>query len=327
MPIALEPLVELLKDREPAVRLQAVIALGRIGDAPAIPALLPLLADPDAFLAYSARQALRRIDDWPAAAQGLDSPDPKVRAGVLLAMEQVYDVAAVRHAGGVRRRRRSGRSTSGSRRSSTWPRSIARRPPGTASGGALSRPRAKPPARTIAWDGTPRVMATIRELVDGRSAPRSASRPSRPWCRRATANRARFSARRFRGEKDPEVKRAIALALGKLADREVARPPDRRASATPDAAEPVRDAALEAVEMIGSKKAVRPWSICWGRRRSSADRQPRVIAALGRFKDAAAIKPLLRGAQEPGGRRCERPRSTRWSRSSRTRSEPASAER
>ena len=61
------------------------------------------MAEPDVFLAYSARQALRRIGDWPAVARGLDSTDPKVRAGVLLAMEQVYDVAAVSRAGSVRR--------------------------------------------------------------------------------------------------------------------------------------------------------------------------------------------------------------------------------
>src|SRR5262249_24170413 len=88
-PIAEDTLIRLLKDREPAVRLQAATALGRIGDHNAVPALLPMLADPDAFLAFSVRRALRRIDDWPAAAVGLDSPDPKVREGVLLAMEQV----------------------------------------------------------------------------------------------------------------------------------------------------------------------------------------------------------------------------------------------
>ena len=91
VPIAVEPLVKRLKDGDLAVRLQAVIALGRIGHAEAIPDLLPLLSETDAFLAFSARQALRRIGDWSAAAQGLDSPDPKVRAGTLLAMEQVYD--------------------------------------------------------------------------------------------------------------------------------------------------------------------------------------------------------------------------------------------
>ena len=59
-------------------------------------ALLPELADKDAFIAFSARQALRRIGNWPATAKGLDSPDPKVREGVLLTMEQVYSTDVLR---------------------------------------------------------------------------------------------------------------------------------------------------------------------------------------------------------------------------------------
>ncbi len=96
---------------------------------------------------------------------------------------------------------------------------------------------------------------------------------------------------RFPQEKDPKVKRAIILAMGKLADREAL----DLLTATlrdPRAAEPIRDAALEAVEMIGSKKAVDALTELLARRQLSLERQPRVIAALGRFKDAAAIKPL-----------------------------------
>ena len=91
VPIAVEPLLKRLNDCDLAVRLQAVIALGRIGSSEAIPDILPLLSESDAFVSFSARQALRRIDDWSVAARGLDSPDPKVRTGTLLAMDQVYD--------------------------------------------------------------------------------------------------------------------------------------------------------------------------------------------------------------------------------------------
>ncbi len=59
-----------MKDPEPTVRLQALIALGRIGHSPSVPAIIPALAEPDTFLSFSARVALRRIGDWPAAAQG-----------------------------------------------------------------------------------------------------------------------------------------------------------------------------------------------------------------------------------------------------------------
>src|SRR5262249_27541050 len=96
VPLAVEALTKCLVDPEPAVRLQAIIALGRIGDDAVIPAIVGALAEGNAFLAFSAGQALRRIDEWTAAAAGLDSPDAKVRAGVLLAMEGAYDVAAVR---------------------------------------------------------------------------------------------------------------------------------------------------------------------------------------------------------------------------------------
>ena len=63
--------------------------------------------------------------------------------------------------------------------------------------------------------------------------------------------------------------------------------------------EPVRDAALEAVEMIGSKKAVDGLIDLMGQKTLSAARRPRVIKALGRFKDAAAIKPLWKRSRAP----------------------------
>ncbi|MCA1684511.1 MAG: HEAT repeat domain-containing protein, partial [Planctomycetia bacterium] len=93
-PWGVTPLVPLLKDPSPPVRLQAVIALGRLRDRAAVPALLPVLAEKDVYLAFSARQALRKIGDWKAVAGGLKSDDPKVRAGVLAAMEMAYDVDA-----------------------------------------------------------------------------------------------------------------------------------------------------------------------------------------------------------------------------------------
>ena len=78
--------------------------------------------------------------------------------------------------------------------------------------------------------------------------------------------------------------------------------------------EPVRDAALEAVEMIGSKKAVFALIDLLGQKTLSVERRPRVIKVLGRFKDVAAIKPLSESLKDRR-RRCGRPRSTLWPRS------------
>ena len=117
-----------------------------------------------------------------------------------------------------------------------------------------------------------------------------------------------------------EVKRAIALGLGKLGDAEAL---DLLTAALrdPRSDQPLRDAALEAVEMIGSKKAAIALAVLLGQKSLSADRKPRVIAALGRLKDPSAVKPLLEVAQDAVGRRSRRPRSMPWSRSSRTKSD------
>jgi hypothetical protein len=66
---ALEPLIELLGDRDATAREEAVEALGEIGDARAIPALIPLLHD-------RSRSLPRGEDVWPqlrrATAEALD---------------------------------------------------------------------------------------------------------------------------------------------------------------------------------------------------------------------------------------------------------------
>ena len=41
------------------------------------------------------RSAKERISDWKAVSSGLQSPNPRVRDGLLLALEEVYDKEAV----------------------------------------------------------------------------------------------------------------------------------------------------------------------------------------------------------------------------------------
>jgi putative membrane-bound dehydrogenase-like protein len=294
-PLAREPLVNLLKDREPSVRLQAIIALGRIGVSDSIPSLIPRVADSDVFLAFSARQALRRIGDWPRAAKWLDSPDPKIRAGVLLAFEGVYDDAAVMALNGW-----SGHTMDERVQTIQFLAEVARKaPPWDGKWWGTQPATGKPPARTIDWSQTRRVLASFRSLVKVqvyavplRLAAVEAivdinDRESLPILRS-----------QFTVEKDVAVRRALALALGKLADKEAL---DVLIAAIrdPRSPEPVRGASLEAVETIGTGKAVTALSDLLSRKALSPDRQPRVIAALGRFKDLAAVKPLLDSLTNP----------------------------
>jgi putative membrane-bound dehydrogenase-like protein len=290
VPIAVDPLIRLLRDRDVTVRLQATIALGKIGDRAAVAALLPMLGERDAFVAFSARQALRRIDDWPAVEAGLDSPDPRVRQGVLLAMEQVYDTAAVERLAGF----------AASPRRLADERMMAIRflaevhhqaPPWDGQWWGTQPAQGKPPARTIAWKGSPLAIRSIRQRLTDSSAPiriaavealvETADRESLPQLRT-----------QFSADRDPGVRRAIALALGKLADLQAL---DGLIAAFRDAKSPaqVRDAALEAVEMIGTHKTVEALAGLLSRKALNVETQLRAIAALGRLQDPGAVKPLL----------------------------------
>jgi putative heme-binding domain-containing protein len=57
-------LLRLLVDRDAAVRREAAIALGKLGDLSAAPALYAALGDADQFAAWSVRQAIRRLAAW-----------------------------------------------------------------------------------------------------------------------------------------------------------------------------------------------------------------------------------------------------------------------
>ena len=65
---ALKGLIGLVADRDPAVRREAAIALGRMEDSAAARSLYAALGDSDPFVAWSVRQAIRRIGAWEKSA-------------------------------------------------------------------------------------------------------------------------------------------------------------------------------------------------------------------------------------------------------------------
>ncbi len=296
VPIAVEPLVALLKDPEPAVRLQAVIALGRLGQADAIPALLPVLAEGDTYLAFSARQAIRRINDWKAAAAGLASTDAKVRAGVLAALELVYEPEAVAllrsevcdHAHPADERAKALFYLSQAHRKTT---------PWDGKWWGTRPARGKPPAKEVDWEGTPIVLKTVRDSLTDPAVP---VRLAAVAAVQETNDREALPALRawFAADPDLDVRRAVARTLGALDDEE-ALPvliATFRDAKTP---EPLRAAALESVEDIGSDLAVKALVGVLEGGTLAVERQPGVIAALGRFKAKPAVALLVRSLKSP----------------------------
>ncbi len=108
---------------------------------------------------------------------------------------------------------------------------------------------------------------------------------------------------RFAAEDDADVRRAIAAALGTMDDKE-ALPVLIAAVRDREDPEPVREAALAAVEEIGTDVAIAALVELLDAGDLAADRQAGVIAALGRFKAKAAVAPWSRRsrAREPAVR-------------------------
>jgi putative membrane-bound dehydrogenase-like protein len=289
-------LVRLLNDAEPAVQLQAIIALGRIARPEAIPALLPMLGSDDRYLAFAARQALRRIGDWDVIARGLDSSDAKVRLGTLSTLEMVYDREAAEAL--ARFATEPARPVAERGKALEYLAQAHRKAPPWDGKWWGTRPtRGQPPRKTVDWEGTELVLRTIRDTLDDHLP---SIRTAAVAALIETADRQSLSAlrQRFAEEPDPEVKRTLAEAFGKLDDR-LALPALIAAVRAPETPEPVREAALLSVETIGTDVATGALIELLDQRAVNASRQPRLIAALGNFKARPAVPTLLRSLSSP----------------------------
>jgi putative membrane-bound dehydrogenase-like protein len=293
---AVGPLKALLSDPEPSVRLQAVIALGRVGRPEAVPALVPVVADGDEYLAYSARKALRRIGDWGAVADGLASAGPMVVAKLLLAMEMVYDPGAASAL--ARFAADPSRGPSERALAISYLSQGHRKPiPWDGKWWGTQPAQRKPPAKSVDWEGTPLVLAAVRgRLTD----PVVAVRKAAVVAVKETADPAALPVLRgrFNVEDDVPVRREIARVLGALRDPE-ALPLLVAALRDPSAPEPVRDEALAGVEAIGSGDALKALLRVMEENVLGAEKQPRLVAALGRFRTAEAAVALLKALKSP----------------------------
>lgn len=83
-------LQELVRQDEPAVRRQAATALGRIGEAQAVPALLAAAeGTTDRFVEHALIYALLKLNQPQQVAQRLIHPSPEVRKVALVALDQM----------------------------------------------------------------------------------------------------------------------------------------------------------------------------------------------------------------------------------------------
>lgn len=295
-PSAVKLAIGSLDDAAPVVRLQALITLGRLGHGDAVRPLLPLLAETDPFLAFGARQALRRIGDWKGAVDGLNSENPKVRAGLLAAMEQVYEADAAQ---ALAEFAADGRKDVAERaRAVMYLAQVERKARPWDGKWWGTRPAAgKAPAQVLDWEQTPLVRRTLRSLMDD---PAVAVRLAAVNAVRDIGDREALPTLRLLVDRDRDVsiRVAAAQALGTLGDQE-SLPSLIAALRAAETPEPVRDAALEAVETIGSDAAVKALVELLEVGATGPSRRARVLAALGRFKAKAAVGTMVGALGDP----------------------------
>ncbi len=209
---AVPALLPLLRDPDAAMRFHAATALGRIGDPAAVSALLDALDEPDPFARYAVWTALRRIGAWEAVARGLDSPNARIREGTLFAMREAYDERVVRELASRTSRPEVLDVLAGLyRKAPEWKGEWWAYHP-------VNLPR---PAKTVEWAGTRAVLAALAEALENQD----------PKVRRAAVMSLRESGARemsprlrevFPHEKDLDVRRSLLVAFGAFKDKEAA---------------------------------------------------------------------------------------------------------
>ena len=80
----------LLKDEDAAVRREAAIALGRVGGAQSVTVLMAALGDPDPFVDWSVRHALKTLNAWDEGALTAAILDPKRRDSALKLADETW---------------------------------------------------------------------------------------------------------------------------------------------------------------------------------------------------------------------------------------------
>jgi putative membrane-bound dehydrogenase-like protein len=92
-----KPLLAGLKSTDPRTRKEAVVALGRLGDAKQAPALIPLMGDADPVISRTAVRSLVRLsaDDACLAAVDSKKTSPEVRTGALRVLQSLHTAKVV----------------------------------------------------------------------------------------------------------------------------------------------------------------------------------------------------------------------------------------
>jgi len=257
----------------PIVRVAAAIALGRIPATQNVTALLRLLKDADPVVRFAAFTAMNRIgrqmpEAWPHILRGLFSESGLAREGARFALRETYDLELVKLLAMLNSSSEPAAQASTIRGLSQDSPSFAqvrtvvlellaaiahKAPEWKGEWWAYHPALQPPPERTITWEGTELILATLRsELGNADVTVRRVALKGLLAAKDASAApqlRARFSA-----EADPENRRLMLQTLAVLKDDQT-RPLVVALLKDATAPESLRLAAIEAAGQLGGDEA------------------------------------------------------------------------
>ncbi|MDB5355374.1 MAG: hypothetical protein JWN24_1827 [Phycisphaerales bacterium] len=179
-PEATDACVALLSHESAAMRFRATTALGRIGNAAAVPALSGKLDEKDFFTHFAIFAALNRIGRhdakaWPAIVKGFASSKPQVRDGTGLALHETFDKTLVDALAGFIADAGNSPDARAAAIAAIAP--LHRQQPRWDGRWWGTQPQRTPaPAKSVEWDGTPVVLGAIQNgLKDSVGTVRMAS--------------------------------------------------------------------------------------------------------------------------------------------------------
>jgi putative heme-binding domain-containing protein len=216
-------LIALLHSTNAALRFRASTALGRIGDPAAVPALMKELDQKDLFARYAAFVALRRIGladpkVWPQIVEGFASTNAAIREGTGFAVRETYDPALVEALAAFASRQNvplPSRTNLFSLLSSL----SQKRPPWKGDWWSTQPVNGSPVPKTVNWEGTPIVSATLRTAITDREA--SIRKIGIDWVRSShDTNAAAELAGLFQRETDLSVRVSILKDLAGMPGKE-----------------------------------------------------------------------------------------------------------
>lgn len=290
-----EALIQTLADSDAGVRMRAAIAIGQSrNDVP--PELFAALQEEDVYARFAMIQALRRIGDWQAALEYLDSPDERIRAALLLALTEQYTDAAVSALSAAAQE---------AREPSVRAAAIAalaevhlQADPYTTGWWGTQPARAAPArAKKNTWSGTPAVVDAVRQALT----------QTNPQVRAAAIRAVQSindadslaSVRRLLADNDEQVAGEALAALAALKDA-AAVEGCVRIAVDAGRSETLRASAVDALGAIGDPTAVPQLASLIRDDQTPAMVMTRSLAALAEFKgdDAIAVLAdrLTRGA-------------------------------